>query len=97
MDKRKKGKAEFFGFPLTKGGAQIVYILGVLLLIGTSLSFLWLVYSAFTAYMLFQTYVLEGYAGYYAFSLWNWIPWLVVEIAMMILAIYMMQCGKKGM
>lgn len=94
MDRRKKGKAKFFGFPLTKTGAQIVYILGILLLIGTSISVLWLVYSIM---IMSSTYAAWGVSGYYAGSYFTYmIPWLVVEISMLILAIYMINCGRKG-
>ena len=94
MKKGKKGKAMFFGFPLTKGGAQIVYILGILLLIGTGISFLWLIYSFA---IMSSTYAAWGVSGYYAGSYMTYmVPWIAVEIAMMILAIYMIKCGKKG-
>jgi len=93
MDK-KKTKAKFFGFPLTKSGAQIVYILGILLLIGTGSSFLWLLYS-FT--VMSSAYMAWGVSGYYAGGYLTYmIPWLVVEVSMLVLAIYMISCGRKG-
>ena len=94
MDSKKKSKAKFFGFPLTKTGAQIVYILGILLLIGTSVSLLWLVYS-FT--IMSSAYAAWGVSGYYAGGYLTYmIPWLVVEVSMVGLAIYMISCGRKG-
>ena len=95
MDK-SKSKANFFGFPLTQTGAQIVYILGVLLLIGTLLSSLWLFYLVWNSYMLWQTIVDLGYEEYYAWSMFSWLPHIISSVVFIILAIYMMQCGKKG-
>ena len=94
MDKNKKSKAKFFGFPLSKPGAQIVYILGVLLLIGTSINLLWMVYSFMT---MSAAYAAWGVSGYYAGSYLTYmIPWLFIEITMVILGIYMINCGRKG-
>ena len=94
MDRKEKKKAKFFGFPLTKMGAQIVYILGVLLLIGTAVSLLWLVYSYFTISAAYTAWGVDPvYAGSYMTYI---IPWLVIEISMVILAFYMISCGRKG-
>ena len=94
MDKKKKGKAKFFGFPLSKMGAQVVYILGILLLIGTSINLLWMVYSFMT---MSATYAAWGVSGYYTGSYLTYIiPWLAIEIVMVVLAFYMINCGRKG-
>jgi len=93
---RRKSKAKFFGFPLSKSGAQIVYILGVLMLIGTSLGSIWLIYIVWGSYTAWQYYIGLGLEGYYAWSVFSWIPYIVVIISFLILAIYMMQCGKRG-
>ena len=94
MDKKGKKKAKFFGFPLSKGGAQIVYILGILLLIGTSISLLWMIYSFITMSAAYAAWGVSGYytAGYLTYI----IPWLVIEIGMVVLAFYMINCGRKG-
>ena len=89
------GRAKFFGFPLSKTGANIIYILGILLLIGTLCSFMWLIYSfvimgsAYAAWGVIDTL----YAGSYMTYM---IPWAIMEIVMLALAIYMINCGRKG-
>lgn len=93
--RRGGGKAKFFGFPLSSTGANVVHILGILLLIGTGISLLWLVYSFV---VMSSTYASLGLAGtYYAGNYITYmIPWIIMEIAMLILAIYMINVGKKG-
>ncbi len=87
------GRAKFFGFPLSKTGANIVYILGILLLIGTLCSFMWLIYS----FVMSLTMAVWGLYGYYGGAYLTYmIPWAIMEIAMLILAIYMIKVGRKG-
>ena len=94
MDKKNKRKAIFFGFPLTKQGANIVFILGILILLGVGISLMWLVYSFVTVGSAMAAWGVGSlYAGSYMTYM---IPWLVVEIAMLILAIYMITVGRKG-
>lgn len=95
MDKGKKGKAMFFGFPLTKTGAQIVYVLGILMLIGVGISFLYLVWSIVSISTIYTSYGLFDYGT--SFSFMYLIPQLVVEVFLLVLGIYMIKCGKKGM
>lgn len=91
---RGRGKAKFFGFPLSTTGANVVYILGILLLIGTLCSFMWLIYSFV---IMSSAYAAWGVSGYYAGSYITYmIPWIIMEIVMLILAIYMINCGRKG-
>lgn len=88
-----RGKAKFFGFPLSNVGAQIVFILGVLLLIGTLMSFLFLTWSFISTSALLSYY---GTHISYAGAFLSWIPWLITEIFMLGLAIYMIKVGKQG-
>ena len=87
-------KAKFFGFPLSKSGANIVFILGVLIVIGASIQLLWLVYSFATVGTAMAAWgVGTWYAGSYMTYM---IPWLIIAVSMTILGFYMISVGRKG-
>jgi hypothetical protein len=90
----RRGRAKFFGFPLSKQGANIVFILGILILIGAGIQLLWLVYSFTTVGTALAAW---GAYGYYAGSYMMYmIPCLVIVIVLLVLGIYMIKVGKKG-
>lgn len=91
---RGRKKVKFFGFPLTKKGAFWVFIIGILIVIGSSIQLLWLVYSFATVGTAMAAW---GVGMYYAGSYMTYmIPWLVIVIGMTILGFYMISIGRKG-
>lgn len=91
---RGGSKAKFFGHPLTKSAAGIVFWLGVLMVIGASIQLMWLVYSYMTVGAAIAAW---GVSSYYAGSYMMYmIPWLVVIIVLYILGFYMISVGRKG-
>jgi len=92
--KRGRKKAKFFGYPLSQSGAGIVFILGILVLLGGSIQLFWLIYSWATVGSALAAW---GAAGYYAGSYMTYmIPWAIFAVALTILGGYMISVGKKG-
>ena len=92
--KRGRRKAKFFGFPLSKTGANIVFLLGILILIGSSIQLMWLAYSYVTVGSAMAAW---GADTYYAGSYMTYmIPWLVIDVILAALGIYMISVGKSG-
>ncbi|KKK85370.1 hypothetical protein LCGC14_2773970 [marine sediment metagenome] len=92
--RRRRSKAKLFGFPLTKRGSFWVFIIGVLMVIGSSIQLLWLVYSFTTVGTVMAAW---GVGTYYAGSYMMYmIPWLVIIVVMLTLGFYFISVGKKG-
>ena len=92
--RRRRSKAKLFGFPLSKKGAQWVFIIGILVVIGASIQLLWLVYSFATVGTAMAAWgVMTWYVGSYMTYM---IPWIVIIITMITLGFYMVVVGKKG-
>ena len=86
--KKGRNKVKFFGFPISRSSAPILFILGVLIFIGTLTSFLWMGWSLLSLTALgFQ---ISGY------GIMTILPWLIMEISILTLSIYMIIIGKKG-
>jgi len=94
MKQKNKGKAKFFGFPLSKQGANIVFILGILIVLGALIQLFWLVYSYITVGSAMAAWgVGTWYAGSYMTYM---IPWLIMDVILLSLGFYMIGVGRKG-
>ncbi len=85
---KKINKANFFGFPISRSASSVLFIFGILILIGTSISFLWMGWS-----LISLTTLGLQITGYGVMTI---LPWLIIEISMLVLAIYMISIGKRG-
>jgi len=87
----KKGKARIFGYQLTKSNAKTVYYSGIALFALTLVVLVWIIY-----WVTVSASTWKVYADYDVptLGMWLWTTYLVVDIAFMFLACYMIRCSK---
>lgn len=96
IDKYKGSKKpEFFGFRISKRIARRIYQIGFIILLSTLVWIIFTIESIFASYRIYELSILF-YPNAPPFDLMLWYPQIMVEIILVILALYMISRGRKG-